>query len=1266
MAEFTIISYNVCGVNNPIRKTELEIYIHKHQPSVLVLQEPKVNHTGTITRNNKTYQHTIQHPPAFANYSCCCFNHESQPTGIIMYIHKSCTFMPLHNIPHSTPYRPKQTRTILGFVWVSSPLLTSPIIIGGAYIACNATMKDISSIANHISQAAQPLAGCSAPAPVVVLGDFNARHPSWDRQAQIVNTKNNKGPMVHKHLIAPTAQALHTSLPRLTLLNTHFTTSHHVPTHSDNTSQSVIDLALCTSHHTPIISNMDVLDNTMIGSDHSPIMLTFHPPATCPPVDIYTSRPIAPIQESELEVDFESKYDGPTPAMSALPSHPSPPERVRWKITNDVDWKPFQTRIKPPLEQWIQKYESWAGNNTPDTLTQTQIDTCWQEWLDIVIDAADTTLGKINTPPNSKQWWRYAQDIHSLHETYRKARRDLRAARRVRRVALPASVLADTKSRYLKAKGAFLRAVHQGKKQYWDGLAAAIDDHTPNNKHKPFWKQVKRLMPKMDKPGQTASFPDAQGNPPLTPQHSLDNMAAHLANISSLTQDPSHDAKHEDYVMEYVTNHIPDHADVREPPPFSLDQIKQACLRFRLNTALGCDNVSPYFLTNGGDIVYKSLFTLFSILSRHGMAPSSFRHGQVATLYKGDGEVNDPNNYRPITITSVVARLYERIHVPSLTQAMLRAGIPSIEQFGFTAKRSCHDAIYRLLTHIVETIDQASGDSRYVPAVFVDISKAYDKVWLDGLLYKIYKMGITGNLYYTIKSLLINRTIEAVSTDGKVSALHRLTAGVPQGSIWAPFLFLIYIHDINIDIPQQICLSMFADDIALLPLMPGYEGFIPLQQALSVMTRYASLWKITFSSKKTNLLYFHPYQPTGEWIHPPAQFTLGGFTITPTKQYTYLGVILDSLLTFTPQALNCIKTATRTASLISRLVRRDKYPSFPVVQTLVKCIVVPQLTYGFPFFSIEDKSIKTSQATGNRSSKSNLYTRAKNAILRPLIASLGLPHDANHDSVFVESRLFDVSSLFVLCSARLAHRLLNMDDDTTNMASHLFKRHLLNPPSNHRHPFNYIWNNISEVFGLSSRNKDDIIRFKDLTKKQLVQITWSHQYRTWWNSIPDQNGKKGTTPPTLRQWYPLQYNAPSMQVPHYLHRDHPSTAARRARLRFGRALLCSFLHQRGFVDAPNPFCKSCNPAAQHVESVTHTITTCQGYMMERIACQRELDAAMRGCAHHGLGRVDEHVNTVLSPEMSFGNNDKKLKKHLNQVISITGKFIEAIYDKRKF
>ena len=147
---------------------------------------------------------------------------------------------------------------------------------------------------------------------------------------------------------------------------------------------------------------------------------------------------------------------------------------------------------------------------------------------------------------------------------------------------------------------------------------------------------------------------------------------------------------------------------------------------------------------------------------------------------------------------------------------------------------------------------------------------------------------------------------------------------------------------------------------------------------------------------------------------------------------------------------------------------------------------------------------------------------------------------------------------------------------------------------------------------------------------------------------------------------PITIPSTTNEDPHYLHRDHPSTAARRARLRFGRALLLSFMHQRGFEDAPNPYCQSCPTGTQIEETVTHTITTCNHYVHERMTCQRELDAAMRDAPLNVLPAIADSSSTVLCPELSFRHDDKKYKKHLNQVISITGKFIEAVYEKRKF
>jgi hypothetical protein len=203
----------------------LSLFLSRHQPSVLVLQEPKHNHLTSIKRKGKVHIHTPKPLPKFTSYTPCYFTHPSQPTGIIIYIHTSCTFMALKHIPHCSPYRPANTRTIVGFVWVSSPLLPCPIIVGGAYIHDAMIETDISSLAEHTALASNPLPSAvsvSASSPVFLVGDFNAHHPSWDPKCRdsVSSQTMIKGKWINKHLIAPTAQALHPSLSKLTLANT--------------------------------------------------------------------------------------------------------------------------------------------------------------------------------------------------------------------------------------------------------------------------------------------------------------------------------------------------------------------------------------------------------------------------------------------------------------------------------------------------------------------------------------------------------------------------------------------------------------------------------------------------------------------------------------------------------------------------------------------------------------------------------------------------------------------------------------------------------------------------------------------------------------------------------------------------------------------------------------------------------------------------------------------------------------------------------------
>jgi endonuclease/exonuclease/phosphatase family metal-dependent hydrolase len=411
-SRFTIVSYNICGVNNAIRRSELQQYASTSCPSVIVLQEPKLSRppAGSAGRSRSS------DPPRLTNYIVCSFNHATEPTGVLFYIHKSCTFRPYDHIPHCTPYRSHVagTRTVAGFVWVSSPLLSCPIVVGGVYIHNTCIKSDFQALARSVELASQPLSSSppsSPPLPVFLVGDFNARHPSWDGQYRDATYTSQQGKWLHETLIAPHAQ------PRLTLLNTHFPSSCMIPTHTDRRTDSVIDLAL--SAHAHMLSGMDVLTGAVIGSDHFPLLLSFHVPACCPPRSPSPHVPRAVVVDED-DVDMERKYDEvPSPSPDAPPPDQS---RVKWKT--DCDWSLYEKHVTESLTEWTVQYSDWRGDGMPAQLTQADINTCWQGLLDVMLSSARACVGSVHVDSRCQEWW--SPQLSSLHNTYRSSRRRLR------------------------------------------------------------------------------------------------------------------------------------------------------------------------------------------------------------------------------------------------------------------------------------------------------------------------------------------------------------------------------------------------------------------------------------------------------------------------------------------------------------------------------------------------------------------------------------------------------------------------------------------------------------------------------------------------------------------------------------------------------------------------------------------------------------------------------------------------------------------------
>lgn len=752
LSQFTITSHNVCALD---KQTELAMFLSETQPAVFVMQEPKFNNTAQ--------------PPTMKHYHGIYFSHPNQNTGVIMYIHHTVTYQIMSQGDHATPYHPDSSTTVVGFVWLSSPLLTRPIILGGVYLSHSAVEEDvmeINRIALHHSS--------TSYLPVFLVGDFNSRHPSWDRDMH--RTPQGLDKWVRQHIIPHT---LHAPL-RLLNIKFHQSRKHHTHVNTSHPyAESVIDLAI--TSHPDMVCDMRVITESRIVSDHLPITITLH---------AHTTHDTSETQ--------------------------SP--RTRWKAdASDETWDRFCEQLQHPLMEWT---TMWASYNTPTSarITQHQLDTCYQQLADIMTGTAHDTIGTVRITGKHQEWWGRDPTIPQLQRVKQDAHNAYRVLqRRLRSHPTSSTTQARLKSALAacrKARSEFEKAVRACRIKCYEELMASLDD----GRFKLLWAVWKRVSGSPRIPMASVHDPDTK-SPPLSQQHAINNMAHFLKNISSRTppsrRDPPELQMQEEHVRQYIMNIDPE-SDISSPPPFNLDDVIALCESSRTNTALGSDNISPYFLRRGGLVLHEAVYMLLSICSRHGLMPQQLRHAHVMTLYKGEGSTNDPNNYRPISITSIIARMYERLHMDTLLRCMSGVGIPSPSQFGFTKHRSTHDAVYRLLSTIVDVMNTGVGG--FVPAVFVDITKAYDKVWIDGLLHKLHHdCHIHGNLFYMLRALLKGRTMQVVYNN-LISTTHPLTAGVPQGSVLAPLLFLIFIHSLTTQLSPSICQSLFADDIALLPL----------------------------------------------------------------------------------------------------------------------------------------------------------------------------------------------------------------------------------------------------------------------------------------------------------------------------------------------------------------------------------------------------------------------------------------------------------------
>ena len=229
------------------------------------------------------------------------------------------------------------------------------------------------------------------------------------------------------------------------------------------------------------------------------------------------------------------------------------------------------------------------------------------------------------------------------------------------------------------------------------------------------------------------------------------------------------------------------------------------------------------------------------------------------------------------------------------------------------------------------------GDVR---GIFLDISKAFDKVWHEGLLYKLKTYGIDGQLLSLLENYLKNRE-QRVVLNGQTPEWRKIKSGVPQGSVLGPLLFLIYINDLP-DGLSSIC-KIFADDASLFSkVIDINESANNLNSDLEKITKWAHQWKMQFNpdpNKQANQVIFS--KKLNGISYPSVKFNNND--IAKCSDQKHLGIVLDSMLNFESHLKQKIKKCNKLIGVIRRL---PVHLPRTALLTIYKSFMRPNLDYG--------------------------------------------------------------------------------------------------------------------------------------------------------------------------------------------------------------------------------------------------------------------------------------------------------------------------------
>ena len=358
---------------------------------------------------------------------------------------------------------------------------------------------------------------------------------------------------------------------------------------------------------------------------------------------------------------------------------------------------------------------------------------------------------------------------------------------------------------------------------------------------------------------------------------------------------------------------------------FNFRRVRALLSKVNVNKAVGPDGIHGKVLKNCATSLAYPLSLIFKTSYNTGQIPSDWKLASIVPVYKKGSKVS-VENYRPISLTSLVMKIFEKIIRDELMKKCEH--LLNSNQHGFLPSKSCTTQ----MIPFTESIALSMNEGLRSDVIYFDFAKAFDSVNHDIILDKLKnKFHIDGALLKFLVNYLQNRK-QQVLIGGTKSSLKDVKSGVPQGSILGPLLFVLFINDMSESVSSGTHIALYADDSKIWRNIHSWNDHDILQKDISALYEWSVKNKMKFHTDKCKAL---PIAPTGkgldnyfDQIFPfnIFHYHMNGVDLQFVQSEKDLGIIVTSNLSWVDQLNSLYLKASSRLGLLKRTVYFIKCP----------------------------------------------------------------------------------------------------------------------------------------------------------------------------------------------------------------------------------------------------------------------------------------------------------------------------------------------------